>query len=278
MKNSIQVIILLLFVQLQVYSQETSLEVDTIVYKKIDTTSLIMKVIYPPALDKSKKYPGMVFYFGGGWVGGTINHFERQANYFARRGLICFLVDYRVKSRHGTSRFECVKDAKSSVRYIRENAKQFNLDSDKIIAAGGSAGGHLAATTALVDGNDDSNDNLSISPKPNALVLFNPAVDLGDDEYKSISPLHNIKQGVPPTIIFLGTEDQFIPVVTMKEFKMAIEGVGSRCNLFLYEGQKHGFFNFGASAEHYKKTVYEADKFLISLDYLSGEPTIMDEE
>ena len=269
--------------------QNTDLKIDTVVYKKVDTVTLVMKVIYPPSMDKSKKYPGMVFFFGGGWVGGTINHFELQANYFSRRGLVCFLVDYRVKNRHGTSIKECIMDAKSSIRYIRKNAEHFNVDKNKIIGAGGSSGGHLAAATAIVTGNDDPHDNLSINPSPNALVLFNPAIDLGPstsvyardslkESYKDISPLHNVKKGAPPTIFFLGTKDRFIPVETAKYYALVMRAVGSRCDLFLYEDQEHGFFNFVKSEEHYKKTVYEADKFLISLGYLEGKPTIMNED
>jgi acetyl esterase len=283
MKYNIQIIVLLLLVHFQGHSQESISEVDTIVYKKIDTTSLIMKVIYPPAMDKSKKYPGMIFYFGGGFVQGSISHFERQASYFAERDIVCFLADYRVKNRQGTSIFECIMDAKSAIRYIRENADRFNIDKDKIIASGGSAGGYLAAADAIITHYDDPTDNLSISPKPNALVLFNPIIDFGPgfkngyerfsgDKYKEMSPLHNISKGIPPTIIFLGTEDKFVPTVTAEYYKLAMEGVGSRCDLFLYEGQAHGFFNRG---EFYKKTVFEADKFLISLGYLTGEPTIM---
>lgn len=287
MKNITLTVVLVLLIHLLGYTQEITLQVETVVYKKLDTTSLIMKVIYPPSMDKSKKYPAMVFFFGGGWVQGTINHFERQATYFAKRGIVCFLADYRVKNRHGTTIFECIADAKSSVRYIRENASKFYVDENKIIAAGGSSGGQLAAATALVFGYDDPTDNLSINPKPNALVLFNPAVDLGPsspriyemvgEKYKDVSPLHIIKKGTPATIIFLGTEDQFIPVQTMKNFKVAMEEAGNRCDLFLYEGQKHGFFNFNRSAEYYKKTVYETDKFLNSLGYLKGDPTIMND-
>ena len=276
-------------VQFHTYSQESFSEIDTIDYKKIDTTTLIMKVIYPPSMDKSKRYPGMIFFFGGGFVQGTIKHFERQAIYFAGRGLVSFLVDYRVKNRHGTSIFECMMDAKSSLRYIKENADQFNIDKDKIIASGGSAGGYLAAFTALINGFDDPNDNLSISPKPNALVLFNPVIDLGPGfkdgyerfsgkRYKDMSPLHNIIKGAPPTILFLGTQDQFIPVETAKYYKLVMDAVGSRCDLLIYEGRKHGFFNFERSPEDYQKTVYEADKFLISLGYLKGEPTISIED
>lgn len=289
MKNKLLFIIILFLVPFMVQSQETISKVDTIVFKEIDTTKLIMKVIYPSYFDKSKTYPGMVFFFGGGWIGGSILHFERQANYFAERGIICFLADYRVKSRQGTTIAESVIDAKSAIRYIRENAERLNIDSGKIIAAGGSSGGQLASATAVLSGYNDPDDNLAISSIPNALVLFNPAIDLGPassvyerdnlgESYKELSPLHNIKKGAPPTIFFLGTKDEFIPVETAKYYKLIMEKVGSRCDLFLYEGQEHGFFNFSVSEEYFKKTVYEADKFLISLGYLHNEPTILNDD
>ena len=52
-----------------------------------------------------------------------------------------------------------------------------------------------------------------------------------------------------------------------------MEKVGSRCDLFLYEGQGHGFFNY-RQIEYYKKTVFEANQFLISLGYLDQEPHV----
>jgi len=285
MKKNILIIGISLLVNFQVFSQEAS-EVDTIVYKKVDTTSLIMKVIYPPVMEKSKKYPAMVFFFGGGWKFGSISQFELQARYFAKRGIVCFLADYRVESRHGTYVKESIMDAKSAIRYIRANAKTFQLDGNKIIASGGSSGGHLAASTAMISGYNDQNDNISISPIPNALVLFNPALDLllssaftkVGDEYKQISPLHNLKEGLPPTIIFHGTADTSVPIESIQYFQVASNRLGNRSELNLYEGQEHGFFNFSRSEDNYKKTVFETDKFLNSLGYLDGVPTIMDEK
>lgn len=267
-------------------AQNVEPETKTIEYKKIDTVSLVMELVYPPEMDPSEKYPGMVFFFGGGWVQGTIKHFERQANYFAKRGMVCFLVDYRVKNRHGTTPFDALTDAKSSIRYIRKNAARFNVDPNRLIASGGSAGGHLAAATAVIKGFNDPADDPNISAVPNALVLFNPVVDTGPasrafdrigEQYKDFSPLHNVRKGAPPTIIFQGTQDQWTPNETIQYYQMAMQSVGSRCDLFLYEGQQHGFFNFSASPEYYQKTVLEADRFLSSLGYLDGEPTIMKE-
>ena len=251
---------------------------DSILYKRVDSISLYMKIDYPPAYDGAKSYPAMVFFFGGGWIGGTTAHFENHAQYFAQRGLVCFRVDYRVKSRQGTTPFECLKDAKSAIRYIREHAEDLGVDPTKIIASGGSAGGHLAAATALVNPFNEGSDNLSYSCVPNALVLFNPVIDNGPGgygfervgvAYKDFSPLHNIREGAPPTIFFLGTQDRLIPVETAQYYKTVMEKVGSRCELFLFEGEGHGFFNYNHT-EHYKRTVDEADQFLVSLGYLTN--------
>lgn len=246
-----------------------------VTYKKVDTTVLKMHVLYPSFLDNNKSYKCIVFFFGGGWINGNLTQFKEQADYLSKKGMVCFLVDYRVQSRQGTTPFECLKDAKSAIRYIRKNAAKFHIDKDSIVAAGGSAGGHLAAATALVEGYNESTDDLSISAKPNALVLFNPVIDNGPggygyerigEEYKNFSPLHNIKKNAPPTIIFLGTKDHLVPVETAKYYKTVMEKVGSRCDLILYEGQEHGFFN---KKEYADKTTVEMDKFLKSIHYLS---------
>jgi len=255
---------------------------EQVVYKEINSTKLLMDVYYPEKMDSLKVYPAMVFFFGGGWSGGDRSQFINHAKYFSKRGLICFLVDYRIKSKNNTTPFESVKDAKSVIRYIRKKASSFKVDPSKIIASGGSAGGHLAAATALLDAYSESTDDLSISCIPNALVLFNPVFDNGPggygfeqirDDYKNFSPLHNIKKGAPPTIVFLGSNDKHIPVETAAYYKKVMEKVGSRCDLKIYDGQNHGFFNY-KNLEYYKKTVIEADAFLVSLGYLNNEPVV----
>lgn len=272
--------ILTLLISLIAYSFGYSQE--QISYKQIDSTKLFMEVYYPETIEKEKKYPAMVFFFGGGWYAGSIKQFEPHAKYFSQRGMICFLVDYRVKERQQTTPFESLKDAKSAIRFIREQAAELHIDTSKIVAAGGSAGGHLAAATALIGNYNENTDNISLSCIPNALVLFNPVLDNGPggygydrigDDYKNFSPLHNIKNGVPPTILFLGTNDNLIPQETAKYYQKIMEKVNSQCELYLYEGQGHGFFNY-KNFEYYKKTVMKADEFLQSLGYLNEQPII----
>ena len=231
-----------------------------------------MHVDYPPGYESRNDWPAIVFFFGGGWNGGTIAHFSSQASYLASRGMVCFRADYRVKSRQGTSPFESLKDAKSAMRYIRAHANELGVDPDKIVASGGSAGGHLAAATAVIDGYNEEGEDLSVSCIPNALVLFNPVYDNGPggygyerigEHYKDFSPLHNINEGMPPAIVFLGTEDRLIPVETAKYFQSVMEKAGSRSELYLYEGEGHGFFNY-RNYEMYVDTRDKATEFLIS--------------
>lgn len=221
----------------------------------------------------------MVFFFGGGWNGGSVEQFAPHAKYFASLGMVCFRADYRVKSRQATSPFESLKDAKSAIRFIRSHAHELGVDPERIVASGGSAGGHLAVATALIQGFNQEGEDLSLSCIPNALVLFNPVFDNGPggygferigDQYKDFSPLHNVKEGAPPTIVFLGTEDRLIPVETARYFKTVMEKVGSTCELFLYEGEEHGFFNF-RNYELYRDTRDKTQAFLLS-EGLIGDP------
>ncbi|MDO7171584.1 alpha/beta hydrolase [Mariniflexile sp. AS56] len=273
----------------QVFSQNTSAKKETppkeVVYKEINGTKLKLSFYYPESFNKNEKYPTMIFFFGGGWNGGTTAQFNDQATYFASRGLITVLADYRVKNKHKTTPFDAVRDAKSAMRFLRIHADEFCVDSNKIIASGGSAGGHLAAATTMLPELNEAGEDLSISTKANALVLFNPVIDNGEggygyerigDRYLEISPMHNITKGAPPTIFFLGDTDKYVPAETGRVFKTKMEAVGSRCDLFIYKNQEHGFFNKGKQKgnTYYLETLYEADVFLESLGYLKGKPTI----
>jgi acetyl esterase/lipase len=185
-----------------------------------------------------------------------------------------------------------VADAKSAIRYVRQNAAKLGIDPDRIAAGGGSAGGHLAAATGVIKGFDESSEDAKVSSVPNALALFNPAVVLAtveglpvDEakitsladrmgvEPKQLSPYHQVQKGAPPTIIFHGKADPTVPYQTVELFTKAMTDAGNKCQLVGYEGQTHGFFNYGRgnNNEYYNKTVAELDKFLVGLGYLKAK-------
>lgn len=244
-------------------------------YKKTKETELKLYGYFPEGWEASKKYPTIVFFFGGGWTSGRVTQFEAQAKHLASRGMVAFCADYRVKSRHGVSPEACVEDAKSAIRYVRQHAAQLGVDPGKVVAAGGSAGGHIAACTALCPGLDAKDEDATISSKPNALVLFNPVLDFKEaslsarvgknaELVKLISPTEHLAADSPPTWLTFGKEDKL--VAQADEYVAKSKKLGVKTDLMLVEGVGHGFFN---RPPHTAATTERMDAFLVSLGYLS---------
>jgi acetyl esterase/lipase len=196
--------------------------------------------------------------------------------------MVAMSAEYRVASRHKTTPFECVADGKSAVRWIRANAEKLGIDPERIAAGGGSAGGHVAATTGVIEGHDEPGEDTAVSSVPNALVLFNPVIDTTEKGYGArkvagreteISPAHHVRKGIPPTIIFHGTADTTVPHENVERFTRLMHEAGNECKLVSFEGQKHGFFNYGrGDGKAFRETVRAADEFLAKHGFLSGKP------
>jgi acetyl esterase len=251
-------------------------DVQTYVYKKAPQGELKLYVHLPPGAKPSDKRPAIVFFFGGGWNKGNVRQFEPQARHFAGRGLVTVRADYRVKSRHGVAPDACVEDARSAVRWVRQHAAKLGVDPDRIVAAGGSAGGHLAACTALGASPESTDEDATVSSRPNALLLYNPVLRfqgvpqleerLGKDEKlaRALSPTVHLTKDAPPALLFYGKEDRLLR--QGEEFVARSKELGHRAELFLADGVGHGFFNRPPWQE---KTTQRADAFLQSLGYLA---------
>ena len=267
---------------------------DVKVYKKIGDVKLNMYIFSPDDHKASDKRPAIVFFFGGGWKSGSPIQFLEHCKYLASRGMVAMSADYRVLARHGTKAVSCVADAKSAVRWIRVHSAELGIDPQRVAAGGGSAGGHLAACTGVIDGFDESGEDAKISSRPNAMALFNPALVLASIDDRSpidpkqagnlrermgvpaekLSPYHNVAGGAPPTVIFHGRADTTVKFWSAEIFTTAMQKAGNRCELHGYEDQPHGFFNYGrGDNKAYRSTLRELDKFLVSLDYLEGQPS-----
>ena len=272
----------ILFIITQIYAQHFEVGKSSFVYKKVNGASLEM-VMYKPKMPTEMQLPAMVFFFGGGWVSGDPSHFKLQAEYLASRGMVVFCPDYRTKNRHNTTPFESVKDAKSAMRYLKIHGQDLGIDTSRIVAGGGSAGGHLAACTATISEINEDTDDLSVSPKPYALVLFNPVVDTGKKGYGQekldgrefeISPVHHITSGVPPTLIMHGKSDTTVPYENVVRFKQIMKQEGNKCILKGYPKQTHGFFNYSKKPKYFKKTLQKTEIFLDDLNLLKGNSWI----
>ncbi len=150
-----------------------------IVYKTVGETELKLHVFNPADHKTTDARPVAVFFFGGGWVSGSPSQFYPHCEYLASRGIVAIAAEYRIKSKHKTTPQECVKDGKSAIRWVRQHASELGIDPNKVIAGGGSAGGHVAAATATTKAFNEEGEDTSVSCVPDALVLFNPVFDNG---------------------------------------------------------------------------------------------------
>ncbi len=252
-----------------------------LVYKKTEQGELRIYIYFPEGWKETDRRPGILFFHGGGFTGGSPKQFFAKSEYLASRGLVALSAQYRIKGKHGTTPVEAAEDARSAMRYVRGHAAQFGIDPERIINGGGSAGGHLAACVALCEGPDALDDDLSISCKPQAMVLFNPVLDFsserilsrfkesGKEKIMSISPIEYLKGDCPPAIVFFGTADWLLD--QGHNFVEKSLALGNKVELWTAEGEPHAFFN--ASPWH-EATTIKADEFLTSLGYLTGPPTL----
>ncbi len=256
-------------------------------YKRAAGIDLKLHVFKPADWRITDHRAAIVFFFGGGWTNGHPRQFAPHCRYLAARGMVAITAEYRVKQRGDATPYDCVEDAKSALRWVRQHADELGVDPWKIAAGGGSAGGHIAACTAVVTGFDQPDEDRRVSSRPDALVLFNPVTDTGPGNQSNrrfgvrsaeVSPVVQVSPDAPPCILFHGTADRPVPVAQAVAFQRAMNRVGVRCDLQLYSGRGHGFFNHRpGTMRDYISTVRYMDRFLSSLGWIQGPPTIAPE-
>lgn len=210
-------------------------------YKTVkEGKKLSLHIFNPDSRPSTNRCPAIVFFFGGGWRKGTPRQFYQQAREFSQHGMVAISAQYRVKNTHGTTPVECVKDGKSAIRWIREYADELGIDPNRIVSAGGSAGGHIAACTGVIEGLEEENKNTNVSSLPNAMVLYNPIVAF---RMAAISPSDHVRGGLPPTLIFHGTADSKVPFESVMRFTKLMKDAGNTCVLVPFDEKDHGFYN-----------------------------------
>lgn len=218
----------------------------------------------------------VVFFHGGGWRNGTAAQFFPQCCQFAERGVLAVSAEYRLRDPHGASPFDGVADAKAAIRWVRRHAERLGVASQRIVAGGGSAGGHLAAATAMLP-LEEADADTGLSCIPDALILCNPVVDTMQTGYgatfigprcRELSPAHHVRAGIPPALVVHGDADTTVPIENVRRFADLMRHAGNRCDLHVYPGLGHGFFNYGRTPEVYASVLQQMVAFLESLGLL----------
>jgi acetyl esterase/lipase len=250
------------------------------VYKTSAGVERKMEIFFPASHNpENTKVPGVILFHGGGWQGGELGQFRFACNYLASRGLVCATAEYQMlgKGRGGaklppgeSAKRVCVTDAKSSIRWFKQNAGMLGIDPDRVITGGGSAGGHISALATMNPGLNDPADPKDIDTRVAAYLWFNPAFEASDKSDPEIDILSHLKPDLPPTIVFFGDKDSWKKGWDVAHERWKSLGAG-HIDLRIARGQSHSFFN----RDPWRAvTLIAADAFLVKHGFLTGKATL----
>lgn len=235
--------------------------VRTYVYKKVGTNELKLDVFVPTATKQSR--PVIILFHGGSWVSGDRSQLQGQCRYFVQQGLVAVTADYRLLNQPAGHKDTCITDARSVVRWIKNEARQLHIDTNQIFLGGASAGGHLATMAILNQTLNDLQDNPTITVTAKALILFNPAYQL--TESPALEPFQYVNTHFPPTLFFFGSKDKW--KAAADSLRTQLKKAGVYTETWIAEDQTHGFFN---KAPWDLATCLKAQEFLAK--YGIGKP------
>ena len=255
--NLVRVLGLVLLLPFSLRAEDASVTMSTHVYKRVDGRELQVDVYQPARGTSDAARPAIAFFHGGGWVFGNRTEFHEACRRYAARGFVTATFQYRLSVKaDGTyphpnvTLVECVKDARSAIRWLRGHAGEFAIAPDHIVASGQSAGGQLAWSTALMDQMNETTDDLAVSARPDALVVYSSNYNSMEawidmifgprrSEIWSVSPHHNLKPGLPPALAFHGRADSTVMPYTVDMFAARMRELGNPFELVTLPGRNH---------------------------------------
>lgn len=248
----------------QLKQSEADPEISTFTeYYESDGTRLALDVYIPNREKFPGIRPGILFFFGGGFWVGWRKAFQEQAKECAKQGYTAFCADYRIKSVHGSTPWDSMRDGAAAWRYVRENANRWQVSPQQIVLSGGSAGGLIALMGGKLTG-----------IQPAGLALFNPAIPdggteadplwslIGSDKMRTVIDSLHPDPDMCPALILHGEDDQIVPVERVRVFAHSAAAMGRDVTLKIYPHMGHGFFNHFRDRAHFHLTVGELLIFL----------------
>ena len=256
-------------------AQQRRQEPDEIVtYKTVGNVALEAHIFYPADFKAGDRRSAYLFFHGGGWSMGITEWGYRDCQHYRERGMVAISFEYRLLDIHDSNLLDCVRDAKSAVLWTRQRAEALGIDPEKVVAAGFSAGAHLAACTAIVKGYEPPSDT-EWSAHPNAIVVHSASYNTtknswfakkSEQQAEAISTFHQLDKDLVPALFFHGTRDHLAPIAEFTEFKDKMDALGNDYEYKIFEGVGH-FFNDPAARQAVRDLT---DAFFVKLGYLAS--------
>jgi acetyl esterase/lipase len=257
-----------------------------VVYAEIDGWKGREDVYYNPT--STKPTPVIFNIHGGGWNHG-VKEQQGGFNTFFKVGFAVVNIEYRLTSQAKAP--AAVEDVRAAILYIVQHANEYNIDPNKIVVMGGSAGGHLALMGGLLqnqnifDGQYKNLKNYTIA----AIIDKYGITDVWDWAYgknitsksatnwlgekakdsvfaKSVSPIYYVKKTSPPTFIIHGDADPTVPYQQSVALKNKFDEVGVKSEFVTIPGGLHGKFTKEQNTELNKSII----KFLTDLKIINN--------
>jgi acetyl esterase/lipase len=232
-----------------------------VVYKKTGgiETKLDLYVRYDAAPG-----PTVLYIHGGGWANGSKEQYVLWYLPYLQLGMRVVAVQYRL-SRAAPAP-AAVQDCRCALKWVGRNAARYGLDMKRVLITGGSAGGHLALITGMVDASAGFDDECpeGEAPRPAAILNYygvtdvstsfekrNPSTvlwlkDVADpgELARRISPLTWVRKGLPPILTIHGDADEMVPYSDATRLHAALEKAGVPNQLLTIPGGRHGRFRW----------------------------------
>jgi acetyl esterase/lipase len=235
--------------------------------------------------DAATPNPTLVYFHGGGWVGGSKEASALTFLPFLDMGWNVVNVEYRLAKISLAP--AAVQDALCALRWVYRNGKDYNVDTNRLVLMGNSAGGHLALTTGMIPasasldslcpGNEelkvaaiinwygitDVNELLAGPNVRNYAVGWLGGMPNREEIAKRVSPLTYVRAGLPPIISIQGDADPIVPYSQNVRLHQALDGAGVRNQFVTVPGGKHGGFSDADMAKAYAEIRGFLDKLNI---------------
>jgi len=247
-----------------------------VVFQKGEGYELKLNLFTPK--NSTKALPLVVMVHGGCWIDGGRADYNYYGVKLAQLGYAAATVDYRVADQ---ARYPAaVDDVRNAVQWLKDHAKTYNIDPDRIALLGGSAGGHLVELIGYAANTPTKQHPEGPGPKVKAVVAFYGWSDLTDpavrdpywneaflgkkyavapELYKEASPITHVSKQSPPTILLQGTIDAVVPMGQSVKLAKALEANHVPYIYVPFEGQFHAFDFFQDTTE---RSLYFIEKFL----------------